>query len=133
MPVFPRTATRDSSIDILTNLRAGTPRNRGSMPGVKKVSRRQRNNRLWDQSSFPSNIYIDYFPSAKWSERDTDLSPPYRIEVKNSWSCNPNSSCNFMVGSLITHRTIYTATLTLSRTMKTRGHGDYRYYPVITR
>lgn len=126
---------RDSSIDILTTLRDGRPRNRGSMLWVKKFSRRHRNDRFWDQSRFPSNIYsyMDYLPSAKWSERDTDLSPPYRMDVKNSWSCNSNSNCTFMVGYIITHRTIYTATLTLSRTMKIRDHGEYRHYPVITR
>jgi len=77
--------------------------------------------------------HTSYFPSAKGSGRDTDLSPPYTIKVKNSWSSIPNSSCTFIAGSLITHRTIYTATLTLTRTMKTRDHGYYRHYPVITR
>jgi hypothetical protein len=75
---------------------------------------------------------MDYFPTVKWSGGDADLALAYRTEVKNSLSCNSNSSYTCMVESFIMYRTIFATTFTPSRTKNTRDHGNYRDYPVIT-
>jgi hypothetical protein len=75
-----------SSVSIVTSLRAGLPRNRGSIPGRSKrfFSSPQRPDRLWDPHTQPSIQCVQGALSqeVKRPGPETDQSPPSSFEVK---------------------------------------------------
>jgi len=79
--------SRDSSVSIVTRLRTGQTKNYGSIPFKGKRFSLLRSIQTGME---PTQPHIHCTAGAvssgvKWSERETDHSPPYVADVRNGW------------------------------------------------
>ena len=87
-----------SSVNVVTELGAGSVRNNGSISGRGKGTHTSAEcpHRLWSPSDFPLTDTKRSFAGLKQPGRKAEYSPPSFAQVQNVWGCTFTASRSFM-------------------------------------
>jgi hypothetical protein len=89
--------SQDSVVSIVTRLRAGWPKNFGSIPGWCKILFLLKIAQTGSGANPADSVGTGRSSSAvKLPRKVVDHLSPYSVELKNEWSHNPSPTCSFV-------------------------------------